>query len=63
MDKSSPTNSDRRSRRLSAAKLTPEQQAAVEARRAERQTARYQADLARDIAAYRAEFPPRNVQK
>jgi DNA-binding XRE family transcriptional regulator len=49
---------ERRRRRLSAADLTPEQRAAVEARRAERRTAEYQEDLARDIDAYRREHPP-----
>ena len=44
-------NSDGR-RRLSDAELTPEQRAAVEARRAERQTPQYQDELARDIEAY-----------
>ena len=53
-----PTNSDGRRRRLSDAELTPEQRAAVEARRAERQTAQYQDELARDIEAYRQEYPP-----
>src|SRR5271157_165480 len=52
-----PTNSDGR-RRLSDAELTPEQRAAVEARRAERQTAQYQDELDRDIEAYRQEYPP-----
>src|SRR5262249_20224479 len=49
---------ERRRRRLSNAELTPEQRAAVEARRAYRQTAEYQEDLARDIEAYRREYPP-----
>jgi len=49
---------DRTRRRLSNAGLTPRQQAAVEARRAERQTTRYQEALGRDIEAYRREFPP-----
>ena len=44
--------------RLADADLTPEQRAAVEARRAERETAGYQEDLARDIEAYHQEFPP-----
>jgi hypothetical protein len=48
----------RRRRRLSQAELTPEQQAAVEARRAYRQTPEYQEDLARDIEVYRREYPP-----
>jgi DNA-binding XRE family transcriptional regulator len=54
-----PSRSDERTRRrLSHARLSPEQQAAVETRRAERQTTRYQQDLAWDIEAYRQEFPP-----
>jgi len=54
-----PANSDERPRRrLRDADLTAEQRAAVEARRDERETARYQKDLARDIEAYRQEFPP-----
>ena len=48
----------RQRRRLRDADLTPEQRAAVEARRVERQTTAYQADLASDIEAYRQEFPP-----
>ncbi len=40
------------------AELTPEQRAAAEARRAERQTPQYQDELARDIEAYRQEYPP-----
>jgi hypothetical protein len=48
----------RRCRRLSHARLTPEQQAAVARGRAHRQTPEYQADLARDIEAYRREYPP-----
>ena len=58
MRSQTPTNSDGRRRRLSDAALTPEQRAAVEARRAERQTAQYQDELARDIEAYRQEYPP-----
>jgi ribosome-binding protein aMBF1 (putative translation factor) len=38
--------------------LTPEQRAAVEARRAERETAEYQSGVARDIEEYRGEYPP-----
>jgi len=57
MRSQTPTNSDGR-RRLSDAELTPEQRAAVEARRAERQTAQYQDELDRDIEAYRQEYPP-----
>jgi DNA-binding XRE family transcriptional regulator len=44
--------------RLADASLTPEQQASVDARRAERQFPQYQDDLARDIEAYRQEYPP-----
>ena len=58
MRSQTPTNSDGRRRRLSDAELTPEQRAAVEARRAERQTPQYQDELARDIEAYRQEYPP-----
>ena len=58
MRRQTPPNSDGRRRRLSDAELTPEQRAAVEARRAERQTAQYQDELARDIEAYRQECPP-----
>ena len=47
-------------RRLNGAVLTPEQKAAAEARRAQRQTAEYQEGLARDIAGIRQEFPPRS---
>jgi ribosome-binding protein aMBF1 (putative translation factor) len=49
---------DRRRRRLGDADLTPEQRAAAEARRADRQTPQYQEGLARDIDAYRREYPP-----
>jgi ribosome-binding protein aMBF1 (putative translation factor) len=49
---------DRRRRRLNVAELTPEQRAAVEARRAHRRTPQYQEEVARDIDAYRREFPP-----
>ena len=45
MRSQTPTNSDGRRRRLSDAALTPEQRAAVEARRAERQTPQYQDEL------------------
>jgi ribosome-binding protein aMBF1 (putative translation factor) len=58
MRSQTPTNSDGRRRGLSDAELTPEQRAAVEARRAERQTPQYQDELARDIEAYRQEYPP-----
>jgi ribosome-binding protein aMBF1 (putative translation factor) len=54
-----PTNpEERRRRRLDHADLTPEQRAAVEARRADRQTLQYQEELERDIDAYRREYPP-----
>jgi ribosome-binding protein aMBF1 (putative translation factor) len=49
---------ERRRRRLNPADLTPEQRAAVEARRADRQTPQYQEELERDIDAYRREYPP-----
>ncbi len=49
---------DRRRRRLGDADLTPEQRAAAESRRADRQTPQYQEGLARDVAAYRREYPP-----
>ena len=46
------------SQAASAAELTPEQRAAIEARRLERQTPEYQAALARDIEAIQREYPP-----
>jgi ribosome-binding protein aMBF1 (putative translation factor) len=49
---------ERRRRRLRGAELTSKQQTAVEARRPERQTQKYQEELARDIEAYRQEYPP-----
>ncbi len=49
---------DRRRRRLDEAELTPEQRAAVDARRADRRTPEYQEELARDIDAFRREYPP-----
>jgi DNA-binding XRE family transcriptional regulator len=58
MRSQSSTSPDGRGRRLNDAELTPEQKAAVEARRAKRQTAQYQDELARDIAAYRQEYLP-----
>ncbi len=59
MGRQTPTNSEgRRRRRLGDAELTPEQRSANEARCAERQTPQYQDDLARDIEAYRQEYPP-----
>jgi len=58
MRSKTPTNRNRHRRRLSDAKLTPQQRAAVEARRADRQTPQYQSELARDIEAYRQEYPP-----
>lgn len=53
-----PRDTARGRRRLADATLTPEQQASVEGRRAERQLPQYQDDLARDIEAYRQEYPP-----
>lgn len=56
-----PTHADtdgRRRRRLSDAVLTPEQSASVEARRVDRRTPQYQAELARDLEAYRRKHPP-----
>jgi ribosome-binding protein aMBF1 (putative translation factor) len=58
MAKESVSRSDRIRRRLNHDALTAKQRAAVEARRAERQTAEYQASVARDIEAYQREFPP-----
>jgi ribosome-binding protein aMBF1 (putative translation factor) len=58
MVKESVPRSDRIGRRLNLDALTPEQRAAVEARRAERQTAAYQDSVARDIEVYRREYPP-----
>jgi transcriptional regulator with XRE-family HTH domain len=59
MSKPFPQNAeDRRRRRLAQANLTEEQRAAVEARRAYRETSEYQADLARDIELYQREYPP-----
>ncbi len=59
MSGSIPTDpEERRRRRLAHADLTPEQRAAVEARRAVRQTPEYQEELERDIGAYRQEYPP-----
>jgi hypothetical protein len=49
---------DRRRRRLSDAYLTPEQRAAADARRADRRTTEYHEELARDIDAFRREYPP-----
>jgi DNA-binding XRE family transcriptional regulator len=57
-DKSRPNPHERTRRRLRDANLTPEQRTAAEARRAERETRRYQEELARDIEALRQEFPP-----
>jgi hypothetical protein len=58
MAKESASRSDRIRRRLNLDVLTPDQRAAVDARRAERQTAEYQNSVARDVEAYRQEFPP-----
>jgi hypothetical protein len=53
-----PLDCDECGRRLRDADLTPEKRAAIEARRAQRQTSEYQDELAWDIEAYREEFPP-----
>ena len=53
-----PNPDERQRRRLRDADLTPEQRAAVGARRVERETTAYQEDLASDIEAYHQEFPP-----
>jgi DNA-binding XRE family transcriptional regulator len=58
MPNQTPANSNGRRRQLGDAELAPEQRAAVEARRADRQTPQYQDQLARDIEAYRQEYPP-----
>jgi DNA-binding XRE family transcriptional regulator len=59
MRSQSPPNPDRHPRRrLDDAELTPEQRAAIETRRAERQTPQYQEEMARDIEAYRQQYPP-----
>lgn len=55
---SSKNPDERRRRRLASADSTPEQRTAIEARRADRQTPQYQAELASDIEAYRQEYPP-----
>jgi ribosome-binding protein aMBF1 (putative translation factor) len=52
------TPAERRRRRLTPETMTPEQRAAYEARRAERQTLEYREQLARDLEAIRKEFPP-----
>jgi ribosome-binding protein aMBF1 (putative translation factor) len=57
-DKSRPNPHERTRRRLRDANLTPEQRTAAEARRAERETRRYQEELARDLEAFHQEFPP-----
>ena len=49
---------DRRRKRLNEADFTPEQRAAVDARRADRRTPEYQEELTRDIDAFRREYPP-----
>ena len=50
----------RRTRAKAAPKrqFDPEQRTAAAVRRAERETRRYQEELARDIEAFRQEFPP-----
>ena len=55
---SRPNPDERTRRRLRDANLTPEQRTAAEVRRAERETRQYQEELARDIEAFRQEFPP-----
>jgi ribosome-binding protein aMBF1 (putative translation factor) len=57
-DRTPASPEERRRRRLVGADLTSEQRAAMEARRAERETPEYQEGLARDIDAYRREYPP-----
>jgi ribosome-binding protein aMBF1 (putative translation factor) len=58
MRNDSPATPERHRRRLSDAELTPEQRAAIETRRAERQAPEYRDVLSRDEEAYRQEFPP-----
>ena len=59
MSSRTPVNPDeRRRRRLGHAESTAEQRAAALARRVDRQTPEYQEELARDIEAYRREYPP-----
>jgi ribosome-binding protein aMBF1 (putative translation factor) len=53
----------RKRRRLNDVDLTPEQKAAAEARRLQRQTPEYQEGLAKDVAAIRSEFPPRYADR
>jgi ribosome-binding protein aMBF1 (putative translation factor) len=50
--------SERLRRRLTPETMTPEQRAAYERRKAERETPEYQEQLARDIEAIKREFPP-----
>ena len=57
-DKPSSHPDERIRRRLRNADLSPEQRSAAEARSAERETRPYQEELARDIEAYRQDFPP-----
>jgi DNA-binding XRE family transcriptional regulator len=57
MQNDTSVNEGRCGRRLRDADLTPEQRAAVEARRAERETSQYRDELTRDIEAYRQEYP------
>jgi hypothetical protein len=53
-----PNREERIRRRLTPATMPPEQRAAYERRRAERETPEYQAELAADVAAYQREYPP-----
>jgi transcriptional regulator with XRE-family HTH domain len=53
-----PLDRDGGRRRLDGANLTPEQRAAVEARRTQRKSSEYQDELAWDIDAYREDIPP-----
>ena len=57
-DRSPPDPEQRARRRLRDEKMAPEQRTAAEARRAERATREYQEELARDLEAFRREFPP-----
>ncbi len=59
MDNVIPIHHGQRPRgQLADAALTPEQHAAIEARRADRPTLAYQEELVRDIEAYQQEYPP-----
>ncbi len=52
------SHGERLRRRLTPETMTPEQRAAYERRKAERETPEYQEQLARDIEAIEREFPP-----